>query len=263
MKLAASLALAALVSLGGASSLFADKGANKLTISSTPTITPLVELYTSEGCSSCPPADRFISKLGDLIDDSFHAVPLAFHVDYWNWLGWDDPYSSEQFTQRQKRAAEYNAQPSIYTPEILVDGRETRGGGLIYDWISRRNNEPATVSIRLDVIAPSDATLQADLDLKSDPGNIDARIFVAIYENEIVRNITGGENRGKTLMHDYVVRHWSELALLEPGELMRSIDLLLGDDWVKENLGIAVIAVNSKNGETLQSVHLPLKQLYL
>ena len=213
--------------------------------------------------SSCPPADRFLSKIGDLIDDDFHAVPLAFHVDYWNWLGWDDPFSTEQFTQRQKRVAEYNDQSSIYTPEIIVGGKEARGGGLIYDWITRRNNEPAAVSIMLDVTATADASLQADLDFKNDSGNLDARVFVAIYENEIVRNITAGENRGKTLSHDFVVRYWSAPAILEPGESMVSLDLLIDGDWARENLGIAVIAVNSKNGETLQAVHTSLKTLYL
>ena len=263
MKFSVSIVMAVCVFLSGAMPSVADKDVNRLTVNSEITITPLLELYTSESCSSCPPADRLLSELGDVMDESFHAVPLAFHVDYWNGLGWEDPYSKKQFTQRQKRVAQYNDQRSIYTPEILVGGKEVRSGELIYDWITRRNNEPATVSIMLDVVAFSDTTLQADLDLKSDPGNTDARIFLAIYENEIVRKITAGENRGKTLMHDYVVRYWSELALLEPGESMTSVDLVIDDDWVQENLGIAVVAVNFKTGETLQAVHAPLKKLYL
>jgi len=86
---------------------------------------------------------------------------------------------------------------------------------------------------------------------------------VAIYENEIVRNITGGENRGKTLMHDYVVRYWSDPIVLQTGKSVESFNLTIGDDWVRKNLGIAVVAVNHQNGETLQAVHTPLTKLYL
>ena len=251
------------VLLAGTVLSFANNDSPKITVSSMATITPVVELYTSEGCSSCPPADRLLSKLGGLMDESFHAVPLAFHVDYWNWLGWHDPYSTEQFTKRQRLVAEHNNQRSIYTPEIVVGGKEARGGGVIYDWITRRNNQPSTVSIMLDVSSDSNALLQADLVLKSDAVNTNARIYVAIYENEIVRNITGGENRGKTLMHDYVVRYWSDPIVLQTGKSVESFNLTIGDDWVRKNLGIAVVAVNHQNGETLQAVHTPLTKLYL
>ena len=76
--------------------------AAKISVSSGDYRTPVVELYTSEGCSSCPPADAWISKLGDALNDDFHAVPLAFHVDYWNYLGWEDPFSRSEFTTRQR-----------------------------------------------------------------------------------------------------------------------------------------------------------------
>ena len=106
----------------------AETGRPGLTVSSADTITPLVELYTSEGCSSCPRADRYLTSLGDALDEEFQAVPLAFHVDYWNWLGWKDPFSKAQYTDRQRLIAEYNRQRSIYTPELVVAGREARGG---------------------------------------------------------------------------------------------------------------------------------------
>ena len=145
-----------LLGICGGSALAAQQDSESeivLSKNSAPTITPLVELYTSEGCSSCPPADQFLGRLAGLLDDQFRAVPLAFHVDYWNWLGWTDPFSKEQFAERQRVVAAYNARRSIYTPELVVAGKEARGGGQIFDWITKINSTKSSVDIKLRVIA--------------------------------------------------------------------------------------------------------------
>jgi hypothetical protein len=237
-------------------------GNNRISLSSAETITPLVELYTSEGCSSCPSADKFLSRLGGLLNEEFHAVPLAFHVDYWNWLGWTDPFSKQQYTDRQRVVAKLNKQRSIYTPELIVTGKESRGGGTIYDWITRRNGQHASVQIMIDVIAPSANNLQADIDIKANPSLKHAQVFVAIYENGIVREITGGENEGETLTHDFVVRHWSEPVEVNQGRLMKQVTFDIKPDWNPENIGIAIIVVDEKTGETLQALNSPLNALY-
>ena len=116
-----------------------------ITITSHTNIVPVVELYTSEGCSSCPPADEWLSQLGEPLYENFRAVPLAFHVDYWNYLGWKDPYSSEQYTERQKDTAHKNRQRTIYTPQFTVTGRDTRGVHKVLERIRKANQLMADV----------------------------------------------------------------------------------------------------------------------
>lgn len=236
-----------------------------LSVSSADTITPLVELYTSEGCSSCPPADQFLTRLGELVseDGRLRAVPLAFHVDYWNWLGWADPFSQGQFTGRQKEVAANNDQRSIYTPEIVVAGQEARGGGQIYDWITLKNGEESRVDIVLKVTTKTPFLLQVDVMFKNKASNLRPEVFYAVYESSIVREIGGGENSGKILTHDYVVRHWSEAKAVEHGSSSHNISLDLDENWRLENLGVAVIVVNPQNGDTLQAVNAPLRSLYV
>lgn len=260
--------LLALLLLGicGGSALAAQQDSESeivLSINSAPTITPLVELYTSEGCSSCPPADQFLGRLGGLLDDQFRAVPLAFHVDYWNWLGWTDPFSKEQFTERQRVVAEYNAQRSIYTPELVVAGKEARGGGQIFDWITKNNSTKSSVDIKLRVIAKTPYLLEADVMFENMASGIRPEVYYAVYENSIVREIAGGENEGKTLSHEYVVRHWSQSRTIAHGSSSQNVLLELDEDWNLENLGIAIVVINPDNGETLQALSTPLRSLYV
>lgn len=228
-------------------------------VTSAATITPTVELYTSEGCSSCPPADDFLRELGRLNGQHFTAVPLAFHVDYWNRLGWIDAYSKAEFTTRQRKIAQLNRQRNIYTPEFVVGGQEVRrGGGAVVDRIHAINQQPARVDIRLTARADESHTkvhLMAHFDNRA---TVSANVHWVIYENNIVRAIEGGENRGRTLMHDYVVRHFGRPRALVSGISTVELELPLANDWVKENLGVAVLVIEAENGATLQALSTPL-----
>ena len=104
-----------------------------IVISSGDKQTAVVELYTSEGCSSCPSADRWLSRLIELPEDEGDVLALAFHVDYWDYLGWKDRFSSAAYTSRQRQLGANNLQRTIYTPEFFVNGMEARGS----------NNKPA------------------------------------------------------------------------------------------------------------------------
>jgi hypothetical protein len=236
--------------------------APSLSLSSADTVTPLVELYTSEGCSSCPSADEYLTSLGSLIDDEFHAVPLAFHVDYWNWLGWEDPFSQEIFTERQRTIAEYNHQRSIYTPELVVTGREARGGKGIVQHIQTSNQQPAKVSIDISLTVAGNNGIEADIVIDNMDSGTDAEAYIALYENDIVRDIKGGENNGRTITYNFVVRHWSEPFEVESGISKKMLSLALGQDWNNKNLGFAVVVVDSENGETLQALRTPLEPLF-
>lgn len=168
----------------------------------------LVELYTSEGCDSCPPADRWLSRLRQFpVSD---VVPLSFHVDYWDYLGWKDPYASAAYSRRQREAAARQRLPAVYTPQLLFAGRDMpnwRTGGALEDVTSRIRRQPARAHITL---AWSAANGVADIDatarLRDGKGAGDAAAFVALYENRLISQVKAGENRGATLDHDFVVR---------------------------------------------------------
>ena len=233
--------------------------------------TPMVELYTSEGCSSCPPADNWLRRLGLALNADFNAVPLAFHVDYWNYLGWTDPYSKPAFTKRQREApANRYRGGGVYTPEFVVDGREARGGDAILEFIRDANSQQAEATIRLSV-ARRDAgddpvagasNLEARIDVDHRAAADNARAHVAVYESGITRKIGAGENHGRTLMHDFVVRHWSRPIAIRRGANHADVEVEIPADWKRANLGLAVVVLDPDNGRTLQAVRTSLAPLF-
>ncbi len=176
-----------------------------------PTRVALVELYTSEGCSSCPPAERWIAaRKGDA--GLWHEfVPVAFHVDYWNQLGWPDRFSAREFTQRQYAIAEAWDTGSVYTPCFVRDGAEWRPAG---EPELRANPAPAgPLSVTLDgekVIAefvPANA--------KDATGRFE--ITVALLGGGLVSKVTAGENSGATLRQEFVALGLTRRALAATG----------------------------------------------
>ena len=251
----ATMAISMALTLGSAAAQ-----AGEISATSSEYRTPVVELYTSEGCSSCPPADKWITKLGDTLSADFHAVPLAFHVDYWNRLGWPDPFSSSEFTNRQRKLAANNLQRSIYTPEFLVSGIEAKGTNAVVRGIQLANSELSKVDIMLDVDASQGDALNTELVINNQADN--AVLYLAVFENDIVREIGGGENRGRTLHHDFVVRHWQKVATLAKGEHKGQYSIGLGEDWERGNIGLAAIVFDRYNGKTLQSVSTGLAKVF-
>ncbi|HEX2687023.1 MAG TPA: DUF1223 domain-containing protein [Kofleriaceae bacterium] len=163
---------------------------------------PLVlELFTSQGCSSCPPADRLLSKIasaGSLADRA--VAPLSFHVDYWNDLGWTDPYSLPAWTERQRQYARAIDENRIYTPELVIGG----ASGVI-------GSDQAAVTQAIQR-APRPALLAATAAWSKDAVTItttapsDADVWVAVWEDGTSTKVTRGENSGETLGNDRVVR---------------------------------------------------------
>ncbi|MGI9311292.1 MAG: DUF1223 domain-containing protein, partial [bacterium] len=200
---------------------------------------PLVELYTSEGCSSCPPADRWLSRLGAALGDELAAVPLAFHVDYWNYLGWSDPYAQASFTKRQRAAAANNRQHTIYTPAFLVDGRGARRGDDMLRTIRGANAQAAQADIgaRITRRGADRIAAQIKVEVDSRAAHRRARAYIAVYESGITREIGGGENRGRTLRHDFVVRHWSRPIAIAAGTTDAEIEVEIPQDWNRPGLG--------------------------
>jgi hypothetical protein len=153
----------------------------------------VVELYTSEGCSSCPPADRWLARLRDRAD----VVTLAFHVDYWDRLGWTDRHADPAWTLRQRDAATRSGRGFVYTPQVLLDGRDYRG------WPSLPPAaEPARVALSLRRDGEGYAARVARL--AGAPAALAG--YWAVTEDGHVSEVRAGENRGATLRHDFVVR---------------------------------------------------------
>ncbi|MFM2586837.1 DUF1223 domain-containing protein [Vibrio sp. TBV020] len=157
----------------------------------------VIELFTSEGCSSCPPADKYISQLEhhEGLWDSY--IPVVYHVDYWDYLGWKDKFAQPEFTQLQRLYHAYDVVGSVYTPSFVVDGKEWRG---FFNWVNRRlpANE-LQPSERLTLVRKGNEFV-----LKfASKQLLDATIL--FLSNDQVTAIKAGENRGKSLDHDFIV----------------------------------------------------------
>jgi len=174
---------------------------------------PLVELYTSEGCDSCPPADRWLRRQFPPTDAHPSAVAIAFHVDYWDRLGWKDRFASAAYTERQYASMRANAATFVYTPQVLLQGHDWQAWAAGSAPVERAAKIPARATISVEttvsgdsVVVVADATV-ADAALRSD-----AQLFVAYADSGLHSDVAAGENRGKRLVHDHVVR-----ALQSPG----------------------------------------------
>lgn len=177
----------------------------------------VVELFTSEGCSSCPPADKVLSSLHDKADDRMQIITLAYHVDYWDRLGWKDRFSSDQWTQRQYRYATAFDSQQVYTPQMIVNGKHQFVG-------SRRDTAEKWIRIEAQTPVKTNLSIKTAM-LKKDNGEHlqvswtldqlaeNSELTVLLVEDQLQTDVRRGENTGRKLNHDGVVRHMVHLPL--------------------------------------------------
>jgi hypothetical protein len=178
-----------------------------------PQQTALVELYTSEGCSSCPPAETWMSRLQGDPGLWKKFVPIAFHVDYWDRLGWRDRFSSRQWTERQGRYAALWQSESVYTPAVILNGKELRNWSGIN--LAVPNEKPAGV-----LVAKTSDGRNFTIEFRPPngaAGNWD--VHLALLGSGISSRIGAGENSGRNLQHDFVVLGLRDAALQGDGEV--------------------------------------------
>jgi hypothetical protein len=199
----------------------------------------VVELFTSEGCSSCPPADRVLRDLAQQPIPGAMVIALSEHVDYWDHLGWRDPYSSPLFSARQQAYGEVFQAESVYTPQMIVDGLANFNGsegGVARDAIKQAARQPkAAVSIepaggsRDDRVAVRVERLGAAKVEQAD-------VFLAIAEDGLSTTVTAGENGGRNLSHAGVVRSLIKIAEIEAkrGAYTAELALVLHPSWRRE-----------------------------
>jgi len=225
----------------------------------------LVELYTSQGCSSCPPADRWLSQLSQLSQlsdptpstnpgQAQRIVPLSLHVGYWDYIGWKDPFAQRAFNERQSWLAGLARSHTVYTPEVFVGSAEMR------DWRSRAtfdgavraiNAVPARAQIELGAVLAAD---QIETRIVARADAADARLFVALAASGAQTAVKAGENRGETLRNDHVVRTWSGPLALNAGALKWALPAGVSVRDVR----LVAFVQRTSSGEVLQAVSLPL-----
>jgi len=229
-----------------------------LKASSPPNRVVLLELYTSEGCSSCPPADRFFSSLKETVYDEQQLIPLAFHVTYWDYIGWQDRFADDIHDLRQRRQAAMNASRTVYTPQFLINGHDYRPGKYINNDVNRVNSSKAEMTIHLEVAhaAPDELQVRVSTEQVNDERR---HLWLAVYENNLQSQVDDGENEGELLKHDYVVRR-----LLGPFSVSGMKDQVntavrLDDEWKRQDLGVVAFVQKTDSSEVVQAARVTLR----
>ena len=206
----------------------------------------VLELFTSQGCSSCTPADALLSEIGS---STRGVIPLAYHVDYWNNLSWSDPFSSHQFSERQGAYANALNLPGDYTPQAVIGGSaqcvgsDSRSISRAID-AARSTSSLGRVDLHTSLSTDRPRTLLIRLEAKSwkGAGAGNREVIVAIFENGLVQKIGAGENGGREITYDYTVRRLIPAFELDSGhegseEKRLSVDL--DPSWPIDHLGVA------------------------
>lgn len=203
----------------------------------------VVELFTSQGCSSCPPADKALESLAR----AGEVVALAYHVDYWNYLGWTDTLASKDNTDRQYAYARMFGRNGVYTPQAVLNGREHINGADISGIRTRIDTMPGEgkgLKVPVDVEVKND-----ELRIRVGPGEGKANIVIAYFERERTINIDKGENRGKTVNYWHAVTDMETIGMWEGKET----NLVLPADMLKKKKkagGCAVLLQRMKTADT-------------
>jgi len=228
--------------------------AAQCTALSGPGTAALVELYTSEGCSSCPPADRWLSTLSSRPPSS--VVPLALHVDYWDYIGWKDPYARREFSLRQRKFTQLQRMAFVYTPQVMLQGRDFRGWGsaAFEDAVARINAQPARANLKLAILDADANGMQVEVGAELVQASAAAELYLAAYQNRLQSRVNAGENRGRLLTHDYVVLQWEGPFALPGGRLVERRKLALLPGAAPAHSGVAAFVQDRRTGEVLQAL---------
>ena len=224
----------------------------------------LVELFTSEGCSSCPPADALLAGLAQVSSDTnYTIVPLAFHVDYWNNLGWKDPFSKPPYTQRQYDYASAANTDRVYTPQMIVDGTAAFVGSDRRAALKALKNAASKSKARLTVAISSLSPDAVSLHIAGSgfaAGDAQPNICLAITEDNLQSKITRGENAGKTLHHEGVVRWFDKIDVswTNGGAIAHDATVPLVEDWRKDQIHVVAFAQDSGTGRVSAVASTPL-----
>lgn len=231
-------------------------------------IAPLVELYTAEGCSDCPPADAWMSRLAAEMDPAQVSL-LALHVDYWDDIGWIDRFADPAYSQRQNFRVKLAKKKVIYTPHVMIGAETTvkwRDQAEVKRLFSRARSKQASVELAMEVGKADDglqvavrAWPQSGVDDETSPN----LMWLALYQDDLVSSIQEGENKGKKLHHDRVTRVLKGPWAVSTQPVAGEVRIPLEPDADLTKYGLVLFAESSTTGAGLQSLSLPLKSCRL
>ncbi len=221
----------------------------------------LVELFTSEGCSSCPPADALLSRLREKQSlNGIEVIPLGFHVDYWNSLGWMDRFSSRSYSERQEKYARQFGLEGPYTPQMVVDGsRELVGNNSrgAEDAILKAAGEPPSAEVTISSTSANEVLIRVQDKNPKESGDV----MLAISEDNLETNVKAGENNGHVLRHAAVVRDFERLGRLSGGSFERTIQPKAAADWKTKDVRLVVFVQDPSKGSIAGAASIPWTSL--
>ncbi len=215
----------------------------------------VAELFTSQGCSSCPPADEIFADLDTTVEDGVGILPLAFHVDYWDDIGWPDPFASPAWSARQLTYARAAGGNRIYTPQVVVNGQtETVGSDrrAVRRLLNEARSQPPSVSLELAVDIDIDTdSLAVMLDAVTvgsvagakGPGELE--LLIAVVDGGHVTKVPRGENRRRTLRDEHVVRQLDRVGVVATAEGSTERvrhRIAIDPSWQRDHLRVVVLA---------------------
>ncbi len=211
----------------------------------------LVELFTSEGCSSCPPADKVLAQLEkDQPNKDAEIITLALHVDYWDNIGWKDEFSSALYSQRQNVYGSKLRLNQIYTPQMIVDGQTQFVGSNLSEAnkaiSANAKNKKADVELNY-------SEDKLNIKISDVPLHENSSVFLAVAEDNLSKNIKGGENSGRKLDHTSVVRELRSVGMIGAGEnnFENAFEVQLQPEWKKENVKFIVFVQENASRKIL------------
>jgi hypothetical protein len=257
------------VTLGAAAALTSTVGASAEPCRSvSPDYTvALVELYTSQGCSSCPPADQWLSRL-PAAEAGIRVIPLSMHIGYWDYIGWKDPFAKKEFNKRQYQLAEHNASGNVYTPEVFV------GAGELTQWghpdafakaVSTINSRTplAHIDVQAQWLGSADSAtggaasrrLSVRALWSADASAKQPQLLLAVKRGGYVTQVKAGENSGASLRNDHVVRAWAGPFKPDASALQTELSVPSSPG----DASLIAFAQDAASGAILQAVELPLE----
>jgi hypothetical protein len=211
-------------------------------------ITPVIELYTSEGCSSCPPADKWLSTLKDAspspVANGIAPVVQAFHVNYWDYIGWTDRFAAPAHTARQRQVSAWQNSNTIYTPQMVANGRD------LSNW-QRWNAAPELASVAISLKLEQGGVFSA---LVQATPSMSWSAYWTVTEDGHSSKVKAGENFGEFLKHDFVVRQY-QAAGEHTGSSKLVLQAITKDAAHPRRVNLVIF--NSQTGKPLQALSLP------
>jgi hypothetical protein len=183
-------------------------------------------------------------------------VPLALHVDYWDYIGWKDPYAKREFSLRQRKLSQLQRMALVYTPQVLLQGRDFRawGGKAFDEALERINAQPARAKLRLAISNMDAQGLEIEAAAELVQASGDPALYLAAYQSRLESRVKAGENRGRLLTHDYVVLEWKGPFAFAGTTVTERRKLPLLPGATPANSGVAAFVQDRRTGEVLQAI---------